>query len=298
MNRINDLLALRVFERIIRLGSLTEAAHDLDLSLAVVSKRLSKLEQQLGCKLIHRNTRKLTISEEGRQLSQYTQRIIAELENAEEALSQSQTQLSGPLKITAPNSFGHRHLLPLLARFNKTYPEVGFELQLSDQVEDLIGESIDIAIRYGELPDSRLVARRLLDNQRILCAAPHYLQQHGTPETLNDLQQHHCIVFSSQKQTEWRFNDATISINPTTRCNDGEAAHKLALQGMGIVMKSYWDVAEDLKTERLKQVLADQAWIDAPISVVYLRNPHQPPRLRRFIAYLLAEMRTLSAQAE
>lgn len=298
MKRIDDLLALRVFERISSLGSLTEAARDLGLSLAVVSKRLAKLEQQLGCQLIHRNTRKLTISDEGRQLEKYARRIIAELEQAEEALSDTQLTLSGPLRITAPNSFGHRHLIALLARFHQLYPAVEIQLQLSDEVEDLITDDIDIAIRYGELPDSRLVARRLLDNKRILCASPAYLARHGMPETLQQLQNHRLIVFSRQQGREWRFDGETVDINHATICNDGEAAHIMALSGMGIVRKSYWDVAEDLATGTLQTVLADTVWWDAPIHVVYLRNPHQPGRISLFIEFLTENMRALHHSVE
>lgn len=297
MKRIDDLLALRVFERITRLGSLTEAARDLGLSLAVVSKRLAKLEQQLGCQLIHRNTRKLTISEEGRQLEQYARRVIAELEQAEEALSDTRTTLSGPIKITAPNSFGHRHLVLLMARFKQRYPDIEFQLQLSDQVEDLIDDNIDIAIRYGELPDSRLIARRLLANKRILCASPDYLTRHGRPTSLQQLAHHQLIVFSRQQEAEWHCAGNQVAIKHATICNDGEAAHLMALNGMGIVRKSYWDVAEDLATGRLQQVLADSVWWDAPISAVYLKNPHQPRRIQLFIDYLLDNMRALQQAA-
>lgn len=298
MKRIDDLLALRVFERITRLGSLTEAARDLGLSLAVVSKRLAKLEQQVGCQLIHRNTRKLTISDEGRLLEVYARRIIVELEQAEEALSDTQLTLSGPLKITAPNSFGHRHLVALLARFQLLYPAIEIQLQLSDQVEDLITDDIDVAIRYGELPDSRLVARHLLSNKRILCASPDYLARHGSPETLQQLQAHRLIVFSRQQGREWRFDGETVAINHATVCNDGEAAHIMALNGMGIVRKSYWDVADDLAAGTLQTVLAESVCWDAPINAVYLRNPHQPRRITVFIEFLTEHMRALQQSAE
>ena len=285
---LDDLLSLRVFERVVALGSLTSASEALGISLAVASKRLAKLENTLGTQLIHRSTRRLSVSDEGRLFYDYVQRAILELQRAEEALLEKQQQISGVLKVTAPNSFGHRHLVRVLAGFNQQYPDVILQLKLSDDVEDLIAGGIDVAIRYGELPDSRLVARRLLNNQRILCAAPHYLTQRGIPNSLTELEQHQCILIGQQSESEWRFGDASVHIRGAICCNDGEAAHNMAVQGMGIVQKSYWDVADDLQNGRLTQVLPELATVSAPISVVYLRNHNLAPRVRVFIDYLLS----------
>jgi DNA-binding transcriptional LysR family regulator len=169
---------------------------------------------------------------------------------------------------------------------------------LSDSIEEMISEGIDVAIRYGELPDSRLVARRLLNNDRILCASPGYLAQNGTPQILDELYQHHCIIISRHTEINWAFPSQTLHIQQAISCNDGEAAHAMALNGMGIVLKSYWDVAEDLSTGKLVQVLPEQAVISAPINVITLKNQHQPARIRLFIDFLLNSLQTLEMRKD
>jgi DNA-binding transcriptional LysR family regulator len=295
MNKLDDLPALQVFERVVALGSLTAAANDLGLSLAVASKRLARLEKRIGSQLIHRSTRRLAVSDEGRLLYRYAQRVITELDQAEEAMLQKRSELTGQLKITAPNSFGHRHLLDLLAQFRQHYPGLRLQLVLSDKVEDLIAGRIDVAIRYGELPDSGLVARRLLDNERILCASPDYLAKNGSPETLADLAHHQCIIISHQLETEWRFARHHIKVQGAVSCNDGEAAHTMALNGMGIAMKSYWDVAADLQQGRLQQILPDIARAAAPISIVTLKQTPQAPRIEALVEFLVSHTRALKA---
>ncbi len=297
MNGLTDLSGMRVFERVVSLGSLTAAAADLGMSLGAVSKRLANFEQRVGTQLIHRSTRKLSVSDEGIVLYQHIRRILQEVESAEESLRNQKTQLSGALRITAPNSFGQRKLLPTLSEFCRQYPHIRLELVFSDEVKDLIEDGIDVAIRYGELPDSRLVARKLLTNKRILCASPEYLAQFGHPETLQDLTRHRCIVMGYHSETEWRFVHGKVHISGYIVCNDGEASHRLARQGLGIVMKSYWDVAEDLQQGRLVQVLPKLALVDAPISLVYLRSQDLAPRVKVLVEFLVAEMAKMDQRA-
>lgn len=293
MNGLNDLSGLKLFERVVSLGSLTAAANELGISLAAASKRLANLEKRSGLQLIQRSTRKLSITDEGRTLYQHAQRILHEVSQAEEALLKQQPHLAGSLKITAPNSFGHRILLPLLAQFHRHYPEIKLQLMFSDEVKDLISDGIDIAIRYGELPDSGLIARRLLENHRVLCAAPSYLNLHGSPQTLAELQQHRCIVIGTHADTEWRFAEHKVHVNAHFLCHDGEAGHELALQGVGIVMKSYWDVASDMKSGKLVQVLPKIAQSSAPINLVYVRQQNLTPRLQVLVEFLLKAMQKL-----
>ncbi len=296
MQGLTDLLGMRVFERVVSLGSLTAAAEDLGLSLGAVSKRLTNFEQRLGTQLIHRSTRKLSVSDEGRTLYQHIRRILDEVDEAEESLRNQKSQLSGSLKITVPTSFGQRHLLPALSEFSQRYPQIRLQLLFSDELKDLIEEGIDVAIRYGELPDSRLVARKLLTNRRVLCASPDYLQQFGYPTSIDDLVKHRCIVMGHHVETEWRFAEHKVHIHGYMACNDGEACHRLALQGVGVVMKSYWDVAGDLNSGRLVQVLPQFAIIEAPINLVYLRSQDLAPRVKMFVEYLVSEMAELDRQ--
>ncbi|AKH70009.1 transcriptional regulator [Spongiibacter sp. IMCC21906] len=296
MKGLDDLIGLRVFERVVTLGSLTAAAQDLGLSIAAASKRLAKLEARLGLQLIHRSTRRLSVSDEGKTLYSYAQRALLELDQAEEILLQTNQRVAGNLRITAPHSFGRQRLVPLLAPFKRDFPDLNLQLIFTDGVEDLIAGSIDVAIRYGQLPDSGMVARELLPNRRVLCASPDYLGRWGTPSSLDDLQQHQCIVLGRQADTEWRFTNSSVQVHGSICCNDGEAGHSMALQGMGIVLKSYWDVVEDLQSGQLIQVLPDHAQASAPISAVYLQKRDLAPRVRVFIDFLVAEMDKLRSQ--
>ena len=289
MQQIDNLPGLLAFERIVALGSLTAAAGELGLSLAVVSKRLASFEQRMGVRLINRSTRRLAVTDAGKLLYAHAVRVVTELAQARDALARQRLEVSGLLKITAPHSFGRRRLVPLLAQFSVEHPQLRIQLQLSDEVLDLIAGGFDLAIRYGELRDSSMVARELVQNRRILCASPDYLRHHGQPQRLADLVRHRCIVTGAAPLTEWRFNNrrsGPIRIAGHVICNDGEAAHAMALEGMGIVLKSIWDVADDLKSERLVQILPKHAVSAAPINAVYLRGHNRVPRVRAFIDFL------------
>jgi DNA-binding transcriptional LysR family regulator len=248
MNKIDHLPGLFAFERVVALGSLTAAAGELGVSLAVVSKRLASLEHRMGVRLINRS------------------------------------------KITAPHSFGRRRLVPLLGQFGLQHPQLRIHLHLSDEVLDLIAGGFDLAIRYGELRDSGMVARELVQNRRILCASPEYLRRFGQPQRLSDLVRHRCIVNSSAAFTEWRFDNqrrfGPLRVAGHIVCNNGDAAHAMALEGMGIVFRSIWDVADDLKSERLVQILPKHAVAEAPINAIYLRGHNRVPRVRAFIDFL------------
>jgi DNA-binding transcriptional LysR family regulator len=299
MPQIDDLPGLHAFERTVALGSLTAAAAELGVSLAVVSKRLAGFERRLGLRLIDRNTRRLAVTVEGRLLYSHALRVMTELAQARDALARQRQEISGLLKITAPHSFGRRRLVPLLAQFGILHPELRVHLQLTDDVLDLIAGGFDLAIRYGELRDSGMVARELLPNRRILCASPDYLRRHGQPLKVADLARHRCIVTGTAPLTEWRFNkerrNRPIRIAAHAVCNDGEAAHAMALEGMGIVLKSIWDVADDIAGGRLVQVLPKHAVAAAPINAVYLRGHNRVPRVRTFIDFLGERLGSLPA---
>ncbi|QTF08610.1 LysR family transcriptional regulator [Brenneria izadpanahii] len=291
MNLIGDLPGLIAFERIASLGSFTAASLELGISLSVVSKRLANFEQRLGVHLLNRSTRKLSLTDEGRQLFTHAVRIIAELKQAQETLIRQSEDVSGVLKITAPNGFGRRRLVPLLAGFSELHPQIHIQLQLSDDVIDLISQGFDLALRYGELPDSSLIARFLAPNRRVLCASPVYLRRRGHPQNLADLAHHDCIQIGGAAAAEWRFDDGQpVRITARTVCNDGEAAHAMSLAGMGIVLKSFLDVADDLASGALVQVLPQHAVSAAPLNAVYPHGHQVTPRLRAFIDYMAARL--------
>lgn len=287
---LKDINDLRIFERIVARGSLSAAARELGLSLAVVSKRLGELERQLDARLLHRTTRRLSLTEEGDILHQHCLRLLSQVDEAEAALLHHHDSVTGTLHLTAPTGFGRRHLVPALSRFTREYPELRVQLALTDTVEDLAKGGFDLAIRYGEPLDSRMVARRLAPNRRVLCASPDYLQRKGAPRKLADLTDHDCILIGQQPQADWYFGrgqrESAVRITGAFCCNDGEAAHALALQGAGIVLKSIWDVGEDLQCGRLVQVLPRHTPAAAPLNALYLHGRHLAPRVTLFLDFL------------
>ena len=287
---LDDLGSLRLFERIVALGSLSAAARDTGLSLAVVSKRLAQLERGLDVRLLNRTTRRLSLTDEGALLHTHAQRVLDEVAQAESALSGHSGKVTGTLRMSAPNSFGRRWLVPALAAFAGQHPELDVQLSLSDEVVDLVGGGFDLAVRYGVLADSRLVARELAPNRRVLCASPAYVAGHGLPETLADLARHPCILIGHLPTAEWRFGgghgETAVRVHGHFICDDGEAAQALALAGLGIIRKSIWDVGDDLESGRLVQVLPRQAIAAAPLHAVYPSGRHLAPRVRLFVDFL------------
>jgi DNA-binding transcriptional LysR family regulator len=286
---IDNLLELTVFARIVSAGSLSAAARELDLSLAVVSKRLSALEARLGVRLLQRTTRRQSLTEEGEAFHARCVRILAEVQEAEAAVSRSRDAVTGVLRVTAPRAFGRRRIAPLTVAFRLEHPGLNVHLTLTDALMDIVDEGVDLAIRFGSLADSSLIARSLAPNYRVLCAAPSYLARRGLPVVPLALVGHDCIVFGEQPTREWHFQHAdgpvSVRVNPSFITNDGEAAHTLALAGGGIVQKSIWDVGDDLGNGRLVRVLPEYAIPAAPLQAVYANAQHLAPKVRRFVDF-------------
>ncbi|MFL6576131.1 MAG: LysR family transcriptional regulator, partial [Povalibacter sp.] len=208
MDRIGDL---NLFLRVLDLGSISAAARSLDLSVAVASQRLKRLEKSLGVRLIHRTTRKLQVTSEGAALAARGRPLIEDLEVLTGSLRETAEQSAGTLRVTVPASFGRQYISPLLPEFLLRYPRVALHVHLADQMIDLVSEGFDLAIRIGTLPDSSLVARRLAPNQRVLCASPDYLRRKGVPASPLDLQAHECLLLSSAKEPNdhWHLRPRT-----------------------------------------------------------------------------------------
>ncbi|WP_226572494.1 LysR family transcriptional regulator [Mangrovibacter yixingensis] len=294
MALLDDLTSLRIFERIVAGGSLSSAARDLGLSLAVVSKRLSELERRMAIRLINRSTRQLSVTEEGALFYDHCMRILAAAEQAEEAMTGRNGRVFGTLRLSAPHGLGRRYIVPALAAFTEQYPEVNVDVSLNDEIVDLVAGGYDLAIRYGTPNDSRLFVRPLAPNRRLLCASPAYLARKGIPETVQDLTHHDCILIGHSPAVDWAFNegDTRISVKVQGRyvCDDGAAAHELALCGAGIVMKSIWDVGDDVLAGRLIEVLPGDKIPAAPLNAVYLHSRFLAPRVRLFVAFLTERM--------
>lgn len=292
---LDNLLELTVFARIASTGSLSAAARDLDLSLAVVSKRLSALEARLGVRLIQRTTRRLSLTDEGHSFHARCVRILAEVQEAEAALSNSRDEVTGVLRITATRGFGRRWIAPLAVAFREQHPRVSVHLDLNDALVNIVDEGLDVAIRFGMLSDSSLIARPLAPNFRVLCAAPSYLARKGMPKTPADLVTHDCIVFGPGPGKEWTFHrdgeSVAVKVTAAFHTNDGEAAHTLAVAGGGIVQKSVWDIGDDLGAGRLVRILPEFTVPAAPLQAVYANAQHLAPRVRRFVDFCSERLR-------
>lgn len=289
MSVIDDLT---FFQQVASRGSLTEVARHLGLSLPAVSKRLSQLEARLGVQLLQRTTRRLSLTPEGMLYLEGGRPILRQLEELESALSSPQASLHGRLRINGTLGFGRRHLAPVVSSFARQHPELEISLELSSQPVSLLDDEFDVGIWMGEPPDSRLVGVRLLDNPRLLCAAPHYLD--AMPELLrvSDLAQQNCIVLRQfgSDYAIWRFRkdgrEYAHKVRGTLSSNDGEVAVSLALEGHGLILRSRWDVQEHLEAGRLRTVLDDYRAPQADIFAVYQHRRHLPPRIAVFVQYL------------
>ncbi|MEM5340010.1 LysR family transcriptional regulator [Paraburkholderia azotifigens] len=287
--RIDSLPALIAFARVVSAGSLSAAARDMDLPLSVISKRLAQLEKSVGVRLIQRTTRRQTLTEEGALFHARVVRILDEIEQAEELLSQRRQEVSGLLRVTAPGQLGRQKIAPLIADFQRLHPQLAVQLELTDAVVDLVEGGLDLAIRFGSLADSSLIARPLAPNFRVLCASPAYLKQHGTPKHPHDLMAHRCILIGDQRRAEWRFEgdeSIAVRVDAAIVTNDGEAAHLFALADAGIAVKSIWDVGDDILAGKLRRVLPQHSMSAAPLHAIYPHSQHLAPRVRAFVDFL------------
>ena len=248
-----------LFACIVAAGSLSGAARDMGISPAMASKRLSRLEARLGARLAHRTTRRLALTERGEGFHRDVLAILAAVEVAETRLRGPENGLSGPVRLSAPTSFGRMHLAPHLKPFLDRHPGIELTLDLSDGFSDLITEKIDLSIRISSGVGPGLEAQRLATSRRILCAAPAYLETHGAPATLADLSSHRLLAASGQ--LPWRLTSGKRQIEVAgvshVRTNSSEVVRELALSGVGIALRSLWDVSDDLMIGRLIRVLPE-----------------------------------------
>ncbi|KGJ94112.1 transcriptional regulator, LysR family [Colwellia psychrerythraea] len=258
MDKLGDI---ELFVRVIKKEGLAAAGREVGLSPARMTARINGLEERYGVRLLNRTTRRISLTEEGRKFYVSCERILAEVEQAETSLQTGQTSFIGALRITAPSDLGQQYIAPVLSKFVEVHPEITPYLYLSDSVVDLIGNGFDLGIRYGTLKDSTLIARRLARNRRVLCASPDYLKRKGIPVLPEELIQHDCLtmVRMAEPLTTWHFQgtagNSSISIQGTRASNDGALIRRWAIEGAGIALKSYWDIAEDLKAKRLVTIM-------------------------------------------
>jgi molybdate transport repressor ModE-like protein len=289
LKHLDDLtLLLRVAD----LGSISAAARSLDLSVAVASQRLQRLEKSLGVRLLHRTTRRLRLTGEGATLVERGRPLVQDLEAIAGSLQEAAGEVSGTLSVTVPASFGRQYISPLLPEFIQRHPRLKLHIDLSDQTRDLVREGFDLAIRIGELHDSTLVARRITRSQRVLCASPAYLKRRGVPRSPADLMEHDCLPLSQVgSQGLWRLRDpsgkeVSVRVRGPLESNLGEVLRDAALAGLGIALHSTWHVCEDLRAGRLQLVLPRYSLPESGIYAVMPQRRLVLPRARAFADFL------------
>ena len=292
-----------LFVQIVAAGSISAAARARGASVASLSKRLARLEDRLGVRLVHRTTRRLALTAAGQDLHDTLLPLRASLEAAEDRIAGRHTLVSGALRITAPTSFGRMHVVPCLPAFLARYPKIDLAIDLSDEFVDLLDGTHDLAIRIGARIGAGLVGHRLATSTRLLCAAPDYLARFGEPATLADLGEHRLLATESQLPWHLDGPEGTVIQHGTShiRTNSSEVVRELALGGCGIALRSLWDVAQALESGALQRVLpAYQGSQDVGIFVVHAPAPAVPARLRALIDHLsshLAETNLTLARA-
>nr|WP_219341873.1 MULTISPECIES: LysR substrate-binding domain-containing protein [unclassified Herbaspirillum] len=275
-----------------RHGSLSAAARALDITPPAATKRLTVIEERLGVRLLNRTTRSASLTQEGETYLAHATRILDQLHEMKEAVTRSSSELRGQLVINATLGFGRTTIAPLASEFAQRHPHVEVDVELTDRPVDLIEGRIDMAIRFGELPDKRLNARRLMSNRRFLCASPLYLERHGEPRTLADLVHHRCIIHKQNDDAYgiWRFmhdqHNEVMKVKGAMASNDGDIVLGWALDGHGILIRSEWDLAKYLESGRLQVVLPEFNPPSADLYVYYLNKKNQSARARAFIDFL------------
>jgi DNA-binding transcriptional LysR family regulator len=291
---LDRFTSLEVFAKVAATGSLSAAGRALGLSQTMVTKHVAALEARLGTKLFHRTTRRLSITEAGRQYLDSIERILAELEAADSAVAADRFEPRGVLRLNAPVSFGAWQIAPLLDEFSRRHPRMQVELGLNDRLVDLAEEGWDMAVRIGTLADSSLIARRIAPCRSVVAAAPAYLAAHGTPTTVAELAQHNCLGYTlahSSGVGRWPFgerNETVVQVSGNLRANNGDALRAAAAAGQGIIYQPTFIVADDLRAGTLVALPLDRPTMElGGIYAVYLPERNPPAKVRALIDFLV-----------
>ena len=289
MDRFSEI---RAFVTVAEQGSFAAAADRLDLSRAMVTKLVSALEARLGVRLMHRTTRRLSLTEAGETYLAQGGALLAELEDLDALLSQGASKASGRLRVTAPVSFGMRFLGRAIAGFLRQHPQVEVELSLNDRKVDLVDEGFDLAIRVSNLDDSSLIARPLAKVRDRLCASPDYLLRHGLPQHPDELAQHDCLIYTLTSQPGvWEYQGpddiaGRVRVKGSLRANNGDILTDAAVHGMGITRQPEFLLQQALASGQLQTILDDYRWSCLDVSAVYPVRRHVPGKVRVFVDYL------------
>ncbi|TAL56263.1 LysR family transcriptional regulator [Pandoraea sp.] len=285
--------AMQVFTRVVEANSFTKAADTLELPRTTVTTIVQNLEKMLGVRLLNRTTRRLSLTPDGAAYYERCLRILADVEEAEAAFLDTARRPRGRLRIDVPGSIGRLILIPTLCEFHLRYPEIELAIGLGDKPVDLVQEAVDCVIRVGELRDSTLVARRIGTFEGVTCAAPGYLERHGEPRSLEDLEQHVAVQYFSSRTgriIDWDFivdgKPLAVKMNGTVSVNDADAYVACGLQGFGLIQPARYMVRNYLESGELREVLPDCRPAPMPISIVYPHNRHLSPKVRAFVDWV------------
>ena len=288
--------SMSIFVRVVERGSFAAAAEDSGMTATMVGNHVRALEHLLGTRLINRTTRRQNLTEIGRSYYEQCVNILAQLKSAEIDARDARAKPHGRLRISAPIVYAIWKLVPVINRYLAHYPDVQVELILSDRIVDLTSEGYDAAIRIGVLPDSNLIARPLKPTSRIVCATPTYLAKYGTPETPQDLKNHHCLAFrfNDGPERDWRFTHAdgsqqTVHVPGRLDISDGHALREAMLADLGIAWLPEMMLEHDLITGRLIKLFTDLPMPTSPVHIVYLPERKLTTKLASFVEFIIAQ---------
>jgi DNA-binding transcriptional LysR family regulator len=292
---MDTVAGMRIFTRVVEAGSFSAAGRQLGIAPSSASRRINDLEDDLGARLFHRTTRKLSLTEAGRLYYERAAKIVLEVDEAKLALSQIGAAPSGILRLTVPASVGRLHIVPAVAAFQDKFPAVRFVLSVTDRVVDLVEEGFDLAIRVGGLRDSSLIARKIGSGRRVVCAGPAYLDKRGVPTTPAGLANHNCLTFRSHPGSNvWKFRGpdraSEVRVTGSFFADNGEALCAAALAGLGLILVPEWLVGIEIRNGNLREVLPEFRAVPeaSPLHAVYPHQRHLPPKVRAFIDFLAA----------
>ncbi len=290
------LESLRVFTRVVELGSITSGGRDLRLTPAVASKRIKELEKHLGVRLFNRTTRSLTPTEVGKVFYDYAVKALESIEDAEAAVASFSDTPRGVIRVTAPLGAGRRIIAPLVPRFVEKFPATEVHMRLSDRKVDILSDGLDVAFFIGTPQDSNLKLRKISDCPRVLCAAPEYLEKHGTPRTPDDLlsDEHNCLLLRYPRSPEYYWVLQTpagprkLQVSGKMDADHGDVLTDWALSGYGIVNKPRFDVAQHLESGRLVEILKDTPPHPTIFGCLYPHRRLQDPKIRHFVDFVIS----------
>jgi DNA-binding transcriptional LysR family regulator len=298
---MDKLQEMSSFVAVVEAGSFVGGGDALGFSKAAISRHISELEQRLGTRLLHRTTRRLSLTDDGQRFFARCKALLATLDDVESEMTSNEGEVTGTLRVNAPLTFGTLHLAPLWGRFLESYPRVSLDVTLVDRVVDLVDEGYDLAVRISDLPSSNLVSRQLASTRMVMCASPGYIAQHGAPATLAELGTRAVIAYSYwATRDEWHFSGpdgaASVRIKPRMHTNNGDTCRLAALNGYGIILQPDFIIGTDLAAGTLVELLPEYRAASIGIHAVYSSRKHMPLKVRRMIDYLAEEFAVPSWQ--